>query len=750
MKRIYGKITAFILIFVLTALQLSHASMGASSVSEKDSVLKSKIIVSMGDSFSSGEGIEKFYGQDDSSQEKVKNQDWLAHRSRKSWPGQLCLPSVSKTKSMSDYRNTNWYFVATSGAKTEHINGSFSKSYNYKGLSGEKNIDPQIDIFDDLGDKKADYITLTIGGNDAEFSEIIKCAGYAFFNPGAVSDKINNVWNEYYKDGGIRDKIRQAYSDISYRAGPQAKIIVAGYPKLIDKEGSGFLISKEEARIINTAVTNFNKEIETLVNSCKSDGMKICFVSVEEEFDGYEAYTDNACINSIETKPMDEDLDQENGPSAYSIHPNENGAKKYAKCVQEKIDEIEKDGGKSEWPLMSGSDERDAALVLDVSGSMSGTPLDETKDAAKRFVSTVLYEDAGIGIVAYDSSAMKLSEFNKNPAYLNEVIERLNSGGGTNIESGLKEAEDMLKMSNAKKKFIVLMSDGEPNEGKIGDSLIDYADSLKKQGIRIYTLGFFTSLSSSSKTNAQLLMEKIASDGCHFEVDDASQLMFFFEDIADQISGTKYQYIRIACPVDVTVKYDGETLSSEDAQATQRTSFGTLTFEENAAVEKDFDTEETPNETRNSSMTFSMGTSEEKTGNESDNRVKILRLKEGPEYKIEIDGNGKGKMTYTIGFMDEDGEYNDMRKFKNIPITKRTKIDTVASRTKTSVLKVDENGDGKYDHIYKASENGIGKPVEYSGKIIFLLSPVMLLALLLIILYTRKKIYKKLLNSQAS
>lgn len=36
-------------------------------------------------------------------------------------------------------------------------------------------------------------------------------------------------------------------------------------------------------------------------------------------------------------------------------------------------------------------------------------------------------------------------------------------------------------------------------------------------------------------------------------------------------------------------------------------------------------------------------------------------------------------MDYTIGFMDETGEYSDLRKFENIAITSRTKIDTVAT-----------------------------------------------------------------------
>ncbi len=67
----------------------------------------SRVMVSLGDSYSSGEGIEPFYGQNESTADKVKNQDWLAHRSEKSWPGRLTLEGVNG--SMSQNRNDNWF-----------------------------------------------------------------------------------------------------------------------------------------------------------------------------------------------------------------------------------------------------------------------------------------------------------------------------------------------------------------------------------------------------------------------------------------------------------------------------------------------------------------------------------------------------------------------------------------------------------------------------------------------------------------
>lgn len=356
------------------------------------------------------------------------------------------------------------------------------------------------------------------------------------------------------------------------------------------------------------------------------------------------------------------------------------------------------------------SDERDIVLVLDVSGSMYGTPLSETKKASVEFIDTVLEEDASIGVVAYDSYAEKYSDFSVSASHLKKTVNSLYTGGNTNTEAGLSTAYDMLKDSNAKKKIIVLMSDGMPNEGKVGDSLIEFANEIKNDNIYIYTLGFFEDL-GYDKASAQNLMEGIASEGCHYEVSDADSLVFFFGDIADQIKGQKYIYIRIACPVDVSVSHNGEKLNSEEGKLNTRTSFGSLTFEET----------DTENE---------------------DDLVKILRLKDGEEYKVKIEGTGKGKMNYTIGFMDEDGEYSDLRKFKNIKITKKTEIDTVAANESTTVLNVDEDGDGKYDLKYKAKENGNGELVDYSY-IIYICIAVAGVGALVVLFFVFKKRFKK-------
>ena len=357
------------------------------------------------------------------------------------------------------------------------------------------------------------------------------------------------------------------------------------------------------------------------------------------------------------------------------------------------------------------SGERDVVLCLDMSGSMAGDKLQQTKEASIKFINTVLQEDASIAIVTYDDSARVLSDFSTNAEELISKINEISDGGSTNIEDGLVKSYNLLNYSNAKKQIIVLMSDGEPNEGKVGEELISYADSVKKEGVYIYTLGFFGGYSGQSA--AQTLMEKIASEGCHYEVSDADSLVFFFGDIADTINGQQYIYIRIACPVDVKVSHNDETLNSNEENLSTRTSFGSLSFEENTS---------------------------EYSEDDVDDRVKILRLKADDNYDISIEGTGRGRMNYTIGFMDENGEYSDFRKFTNIKIKKSTVIDTVAAKSKNTILNVDEDGDGKYDLKYKAGANERGEIVDYSYILYIAIAAVGLVVAMAAFLIIKKKI----------
>lgn len=711
MKQACSRALALVLCLALLLPLLCFDSPSAQAT-ENDKEDTRPIIVSLGDSYSSGEGIEPFYGQDKDMKDKKSDYDWLGHRSELAWGGMLTLPGVDND--MHANRGENWYFVAASGAETKHVttDGKQEKKYNRDFQWGKEYLPGQLDVFyntEGLDRYDVDYVTLTMGGNDLGFSKIIT---EAVLSPDlfpllylSLMDKLYH----YYDDGGFNEQLFNCYMRI-HDAAPNATIIVAGYPKLLDPGGSLVLFGKDEAAAINRAVEIFNDRISHLINQLKAKNFPIEFVSVERAFEGHGAYSDDPYINPVWFGPKDQDISVFSAASSYSMHPNEKGARAYAACVQAKINELE-------------GATRDIVMVLDTSGSMSGTPINETREAAKEFVRTVIPEDASVGIVTYDDTAEQSCVFSMSESYLDGPINDLRADGGTNIEDGLRLAAGMLDGgSEDRERIIVLMSDGEANVGKTGDDLIAYANELKNRGITIYTLGFFQSV--SDKAEAQRVMEGIATSGCHYEVENAEDLVFFFGDMAGQISGDEYVYIRIACPVDVTVRSGDEMLSSAEDDYNTRTSFGTLTFEENP---------------------------------DSDDRTKVLRLREGEEYDIEIVGTGEGTMDYTIGYVDENGEYSDMREITDVPITPDTVITTGVDRTAKTVLAVDEDGDGEADQRLSATgPNVVEQPEAAAEKkslpIVWILIGVAALFILiaaLAILGKRRRAEKKAAKARA-
>jgi len=330
-------------------------TLNSSSNSSRYSSDNPLIIVSLGDSYSSGEGIEKFYGQDKALNDKVRDDNWLAHRSQQSWPSLLEVPGIEGT--MADYMvplgttsssSCRWYFAATSGATTWNFQNEFRKDYHRSTgwfsdpVEGYKNLPRQLDAFDNIqGD--VDYVTLSIGGNDVGFADVVTtCAvNCVYLHWGATAkleDQLNDTWAGF---DTVKANIKKAYEDVRDAAGSQAAIIVAGYPQLLDPNGKGVVINKGEAQLVNKNVSRFNDEIEAIVTECSNAGMNIYFVDVEAAFSGHEAYSNSPWINKIIFSKQEQDLSDQGVGSAYSVHPNKQGAQAYARLVNAKIEEIE-------------------------------------------------------------------------------------------------------------------------------------------------------------------------------------------------------------------------------------------------------------------------------------------------------------------------------------------------------------------------------------------------------------------------
>ncbi|MGZ9586198.1 MucBP domain-containing protein, partial [Paenibacillus marinisediminis] len=114
----------------------------------------------------------------------------------------------------------------------------------------------------------------------------------------------------------------------------------------------------------------------------------------------------------------------------------------------------------------------DVVLVIDKSGSMKDEKkekrMTDAKNAAKKFVDELLKEGSltRIAVVSFSDTASIESNFkgtsNTDKQSLKKAIDGISADGGTNIQSGLRQANSLLSSSSAKNKVIVLLSDGRP------------------------------------------------------------------------------------------------------------------------------------------------------------------------------------------------------------------------------------------------------------------------------------------------
>ena len=198
--------------------------------------------------------------------------------------------------------------------------------------------------------------------------------------------------------------------------------------------------------------------------------------------------------------------------------------------------------------------DRYVVLVLDTSGSMSGTPFKVQKEAAKVFCEKIhaTTGNNNVAIVALESYAEVKCQFTNDISVLNACIDGLYAGGGTNTNDALEVAGNLLDTvtnSNAVKN-IVLCSDGLPERGVYtsdgqytyddywgydhANSAYNTAQRLKAK-YNIYTLGFFHSLTEGDLEFGRRFMQDIASANSYYEVTDVEKLTFTFGEIAEEV-----------------------------------------------------------------------------------------------------------------------------------------------------------------------------------------------------------------------
>lgn len=237
-------------------------------------------------------------------------------------------------------------FQACSGAVTDDL-------FNYDPLRSPTG--KQLDALS----TDTEFVTLTIGGNDVGFSDVVRaCVHHASSNPTVgwscgnnttMMDTIDERMDALSGPSAIatgagpngRDihSIRRILDEIELRA-PNAKIYLAGYPHLFGSSNSSYesdgdapgaykcvvhdsfpevSVSYWDALVLNNLADDLNSVLETAVDNAPSN-IDVTFVDAVPAFEGHGLCdSDTSYINGVHFYPANTSVKPE------SFHPNSQG-----------------------------------------------------------------------------------------------------------------------------------------------------------------------------------------------------------------------------------------------------------------------------------------------------------------------------------------------------------------------------------------------------------------------------------------
>jgi uncharacterized membrane protein len=186
------------------------------------------------------------------------------------------------------------------------------------------------------------------------------------------------------------------------------------------------------------------------------------------------------------------------------------------------------------------------SLVIDRSGSMTGLPLEMAKQAARATVDTLSPDDL-IEVVAFDSTPTRYVKMQpaRNRSRIENDIARIQAGGGTEIFPALDAGYQDLSVVQARKKHVILLTDGRASSSGIRDLV----QAMAAESITVTTVGL------GNEVDDQLLtMIKDFGGGRYHKVPDPNSLPKIFTRETEMVAKTAvtldYFPVRQAGPAD--------------------------------------------------------------------------------------------------------------------------------------------------------------------------------------------------------
>ncbi|MFJ8108991.1 SGNH/GDSL hydrolase family protein [Streptomyces sp. NPDC096132] len=135
------------------------------------------------------------------------------------------------------------------------------------------------------------FVTLTVGGNDAQFSSVVQ----ACLTQSESYCKTATDWMSYYAKNQLVDELTGLYKDIRARA-PKALILVLGYPQTLSSSGACPVIDLSPAKR-----TAMNGLADALAEGTKAAATKgsVYFLDMRATFKDHGACGSDPWINDL-------------------------------------------------------------------------------------------------------------------------------------------------------------------------------------------------------------------------------------------------------------------------------------------------------------------------------------------------------------------------------------------------------------------------------------------------------------------
>ena len=463
----------------------------------------------LGDSYSAGNGAGDYYGEDGS------------YKSHNNWA----------------HNYVNW--LNDQGAPTTLDNLAHSGHITNDLTKDEGQIDKM--------DASTNLVMFTIGGNDVNFSEIVKqCFALGFRDPGTCKKKVEDANANLDK---VKTNTTAILQKIDDKLADDAQVILVGYPRLasnqdyvLDNNGVKYDAGKGVR-----ALSDSSKDVQSSLTrewNASHSTLKVTYVDgIINAFDGHEPNPKtnerdpHRWINEfLETEgEMGKDGTTKSKPSKQNLffyHPNIIGHEQIAQQIEEKV-------GVPEFTNLATPNKAvDVAFVIDSTGSMKSNV-----DAVRSQVKTIANETKKqtpsyrFSLVDYKDHpnfnpdnylARTDVDFTSDLSKIENGLGNLSYEGGNlfntnaSVYSGVMQAVNM-KWRNGVKKIVIVIGDApprdpEPDTGYTAASVAKAAyevDPVSVYGIdtgQLNSADFQTLVSSSTGTTANASSPDQVSD----------------------------------------------------------------------------------------------------------------------------------------------------------------------------------------------------------------------------------------------